>query len=201
MDFPHRTYSGPPIDDPAILAQLPPDLATLLQAENGLIALSGGFHLRGACREPSWHSLRAAWEGPAALHRLFPAVRPSDVPFAEEALGDQFLLRDGQVLRLGAETGELDPSGPGLVEFLASVRDDGIRVLNLEPLVAFLQEGQKLEPGQLLSSYPPFCVDAAKKGVTLRAIPSADRISFLAQLARQLKDVPDGGRVTFKVVP
>ena len=141
MDFPHLTYSGPPVDDLGILARIPADYSNLLDRTNGLIALSGGFHVRGACLAPTWHSLRAAWEGPSALHLLFPEVRPSDVPFAEEVCGDQFLLRDGQVVRLASETGEVAPVGSDLLAFLAAVRDDGVKTLGLEPLVAFLQSG------------------------------------------------------------
>ena len=193
MDFPHLTYSGPPIDDAEILARIPNDLAAYLRERNGFIALSGGFHLRGACLAPAWHSLRQAWEGQAALHRLFTEVKASDVPFAEEACGDQFLLRDGRVFRLAAETGEIGPVASDLPSFFATVLDNGIGTLGLEPLLGFLSEGAKLEPGQLLSVYPPFCTDAASNGVTLKAVPAGERIAFLADLARQLKDVPDGG--------
>jgi len=96
-------YLGPPIDDPAILEALPPELASLLQRANGYVAYDGGLHVRGACHEPEWHSLRAAWHGPRAIHRLFPAVRPHDIPFGEDALGHQFVLRAGIVHRLDAE--------------------------------------------------------------------------------------------------
>jgi hypothetical protein len=125
-------------------------------------------------------------------------VLQSDVPFAEEACGDQFLLRDGRVFRLAAETGETGVVAESLSAFLAAVRDDGVRTLGLEPLLAFLKEGQRLEPGQLLSVYPPFCTVEAKDGVSLKAIPSEERIAFLAGLAQQLKNVPDGAQVELK---
>ncbi len=201
MDFPHLIYSGPPMDDAELLGRLPVELRALLSERNGLIALSGGFHLRGACTAPEWHSLRAAMEGPLALFRLFPEVRPDDIPFAEEACGDQFLLRDGVVHRMASETGDVGSLDVGLIPFLESVRDDGIATLNLEPLVAFLEAGQKLEPGQLLSVYPPFILAASEQGVSLKAVPSTERLIFLADLARQLHDLPDGAEITLKGEP
>jgi hypothetical protein len=48
-------------------------------------------------------------------------VRPADVPFAEDAFGDQFLLRDGQVLRLGGELGEIAPVADGLEDFFGQL--------------------------------------------------------------------------------
>ena len=124
-----------------------------------------------------------------------------DIPFAEEACGDQFLLRDDRVLRLAAETGDVAEASPDLGTFLGAVRDEGIQRLGLAPLLAFQSEGHRLLPGQLLSVYPPFCTKEAARGVSLRAVPAHQRLSFLAELARQLRDVPDGGHVEFKTTP
>src|SRR5687768_13893517 len=84
-------YLGPPIDDEEMLARLPAEYRRLLGEVNGYVAYHGGLHVRGACSTPEWHSLRAAWFGEEAIHRQFPAVSAEDVPFAEDALGDQFV--------------------------------------------------------------------------------------------------------------
>src|SRR5262249_38743554 len=106
MRLEHITYSGPPPDDGDLLTRLPAELSSLLRQPNGYIQFYGGLHVRGLCREPAWHSLRDAWDGEHAFHRLYPEVQPEDIPFAEDCLGDQFLLRDGLVWRLMAETGD-----------------------------------------------------------------------------------------------
>ena len=157
--------------------------------------------MRGACSAPEWHSLRAAWEGPRALHRLFPVLRPEDVPFGEEALGDQFVLREGVVHRLRAETGELESLRVDLPDFDAAVRRDPVEYLGLHPLEQFRAEGGVLAPGQLLSAYPPFCATESGGGVSLRAVPAGDRLGFLASLAAQLRDLPDGTALEFVIQP
>jgi hypothetical protein len=199
LDLPHLTYSGPAIDDEAILTRLPAPLAAALRARNGCIAYRGGLHVRGACSEPAWHSLRAAWEGPLALHELYEEVQASDVPFAEDALGDQFLLRGGTVLHLWAETGELEPAATDLDAFFAAVLADAQRALALEPLLAFVDAGTQLAPGQLLMAYPPFCVTASEQGVRLTAIDTMERRLFLADVARQIRGLPEGAEVQLKV--
>ena len=83
------SFSGPPIDDAAILAQLPDDISAILRQQNGFIAANGGFHVRGACIAPAWHSLRAAWEGEYALHHLYPDVAETDIPQAEDRFQQQ----------------------------------------------------------------------------------------------------------------
>jgi hypothetical protein len=114
---------------------------------------------------------------------------------------DQFVLRDDQVHRLAAETGELESLGVDLAGLDAAARADPGDYLNLAPLEAFLVEGGALQPGQLLSVYPPYCVDTPDPDRSFRAIAAADRLQFLSSLAAQLRDLPDGSTVRFDIVP
>ncbi|GAC1654160.1 MAG: hypothetical protein NVS4B3_17880 [Gemmatimonadaceae bacterium] len=198
MNLSRVTYTGGPIDDAEVLDDLPSALAALLRETNGFVAFGGGLHLRGACREPNWHSLRAAWGGPTALAARYRTVHATDVPFAEDVLGDQFLLRDGVVHRMAAETGEIESLGVEVMDFLQRAAADPLGYLSLEPLVDFERSGGTLEPGQLLTVYPPFCTQAAGPR-SIDAIPAADRLAFLAELAAQLHDLPDGGTISFKI--
>ena len=192
------TYIGPPIDDEAILAELPTPLATLLRETNGFIAYGGGLHVRGACHTPAWHSLRYWWRGDDALYRQFSAVRPTDIPFAEDALGDQFLVRDGEVHRLLAEHGEVQALSLGVTGFLSAAERDPVGFLALEPLIEFGRRGGAMGPGELLSVYPPFVVAESSKGINIRAVPVGERISYLAQLARSIEDLPDGAVIRLR---
>jgi hypothetical protein len=197
MKLDRVSYTGPAIDDPKLLENLPTELAELLQQTNGFIQYDGGLHVRGACHAPAWHSLRDAWLGADAFHRLYPDVTADDVPFAEDSLGDQFLLRDDIVWRLFAETGEMESLEAPLDEFLESVQKDPVEELALHPLMQFQEDGGKLPPGKLLAAYPPFCSEESADGVSLAAVPSAERRRALADLARQIRELPDGGELPF----
>ena len=189
------TYTGPAIDDPEILAKLPTALVTLLEEANGFIQFKGGFHLRGACLAPAWHSLRDAWIGPNAFHELYEDVEPDDIPFAEDCLGDQFLLRKGEVWRLFCETGEMESLELNFKKFMKEAADDPVEVLGFEPLLKFQRDGGKLEPGQLLAAWPPFCTEEAEDGVELKALPAGERRRFLADFAAKIRDVDDGEQI------
>ena len=197
MELTHVTYQGPDIDDAAILARVPAPLRRLLESANGFIQFGGGLHVRGACRRPHWHALRVAWDGDTALHALYAAVTPEDVPFAQDCVGDQFLLRDGEVLRLDGETGDIRPQAAGLVPFLEAVAADPVDYLMMQPLLQLLDEGGTLDPGQLIHAYPPFCTVESGKGVSLRALPALELIRSHAHVAAQLP--PDGRRIAVKV--
>ena len=192
------TFRGPQIDDESLLDELPENLASLLRSINGFILLGGGLHFRGACLTPEWHSLRAAWQGEFALHALYDSVEPADIPFAQDCVGDQFLLRGGEVVRLSAETGEIEAKASGLASFLEAANADPMGYLSLEPLQALRNQGEDLQPGQLIHAYPPFCTPQSAQGVSLKAVPAHELIGFHAALASQLPQ--DGGQIQFRVV-
>ncbi len=193
------TWAGPPIDDQRILRKLPSDLAKLLKSVNGFVQLDGALHVRGACQTPEWHSLRHAWESTDAFCRHYRTVKQSDVPFAQSALGDQYFIRDNDVYRLDSECDEIESLEMDFKTFLEEVQSDPIAFLNLEPLEEFWGEGGELEPGQLLSVMPPFVVAQPDTSYSYRAICVLDRLRFLADFAKQIRDLPDGATFTFKL--
>ena len=199
MDAHQLSYVGPPLDDIEILPRLPVAYTQLLASRNGFIAFAGGLHVRGAVIEPRWHSIRAALEGPDAVHCLFDALKPADVPFAQNALGDQYILRDDCVCRLDAETGTIEPLQLDLEGFLGAATADPIGFLGLQPLLNFQKLGGTLEPGQLLSVYPPFLVRTDSDKRSYAAVPASQVIASLAEFVRETRSLPDGTKVTIRV--
>lgn len=193
------TWSGPPLDDPQLLSNLPEDLKNLLNSVNGFIQLDGALHVRGLCHNPDWHSLRHVWESTDAFYRHYRTVQQSDVPFAQSALGDQYFIRDNIVYRLDTECDEIESLDMDFKAFLDEVQRDPIAALNLEPLEEFWDEGGKLKPGQLLSVMPPFVLARPDTNYSYRAISALDRLRFLADFAKQIRDLPDGATFTFKL--
>lgn len=195
MEFWGVTYIGPEIDDDEFLKTLPEDLQSLLLQMNGFVAFDGGLHVRGVCRDPDWHSLQLACQSEFALSGRYPALSASDVPFAQDFLGDQYVLRSGSVYRLLGETGEIEGLELTLGQFLECAIADPLEFLSLEPLRSFINDGERLRPGELLSAWPPFCAKESKNGVSLKAMPALERLRALANLASQLQAVSDGSKV------
>lgn len=59
-----------------------------------------------------------------AFHRLYPNIRAADIPFAQDQVGDQFLIRDGAVVRLAAESGDVEPLASSIEDFFQKVTED-----------------------------------------------------------------------------
>lgn len=185
------TWRGDSIDDVEILPELPRSLVNTLSDINGFILHEGALHVRGASSKPDWHSLRGAWRGPNSFHVLYPDLRTSDIPFAQDQVGDQFLIREGVVVKLSAETGEISVVADGLEDFFFRVE------ANIED---YLNVGlsHKMQPGQLLQASPPFCLKSDATA-SLKPSPASEVILFHADLARQIRNIPDGEQVEFKV--
>src|ERR1051325_2285272 len=130
MEQSKPTYVGTEITDLEILDKVPEDYQRLLSQTNGFILFDGGLHVRGAVLAPEWHSLRKVWLGGFALHKLFLAIHESDVPFAQDCLGDQFLLRGNVVHKLDAEIGEVEGLGMGLETFLNRAQENPVEFLD-----------------------------------------------------------------------
>lgn len=186
------TWQGRRIDDVELLRDLPANLVRVLGETNGFILHNGAVHVRGASLTPEWHSLREAWRGSNAFQVLYESVLPTDIPFAQDQFGDQFLLRDGQVVQLSAETGEVEALANSLEDFFAGIGED---------IEGFLNVGLEhvLQPGQLLLAYPPFVFQESGADASLKPVRAKEVILFHADLARQIRDVSDGGQVEFKV--
>jgi hypothetical protein len=116
---------------------------------------------------------------------------PSDVPFAQDCVGDQFFLREGSVWKLSAESDDAKGTELTLFAFLEACATDPMTLLSPEPLIAIREDGTELHPGQLLHVYPPYIM-RTESGRSVRAIPAEEVILVHARLAAEIRDLPDG---------
>ncbi|WP_107495219.1 SMI1/KNR4 family protein [Thalassobius sp. I31.1] len=199
MEFRDISWTGGAVDNLPLLAKLPEELRDLLKQKNGFIQFGGGLHVRGICQELEWHSLEEAWTGQTAFHTAYEVVRAEWIPFAQDCVGDQFFLADGEVIRLLAESGDIELTGLGLMAFLHEAAQDPVEFLALQPLLRLQAESGNLEPGNLIHVWPPYCTREAAEGVSLRAVSAVELHCFHKSFAAVLPE--DGQQVEVKVGP
>ena len=199
FSIPAVTWTGPEINEWALLEALPVPLGGVLRQNNGFIACAGGFHFRGICSMPDWHSLQGAMAGPRAIYRLFPNVRSTDVPFAQDCYGDQFLYREFKVWQLDAENGTLHNLNLTLKEFFGALATRPVEFLGLQPLVSFQEQGHKLAPDQSLLCWPPVASRQSDAGLTVKAVGRNQHLEFLSHVARQMSQVKPGETFEFQL--
>lgn len=192
MKLSNVTWTGPKIDDAETFDSSPDDLRALLRKHNGFTLNAGALHVRGACQEPSWHSLRSAWKGVSSFWSLYAHIEPTDISFAQDQVGDQYLIRDSKIIHLDAETGDIFEFATSLGEFFDEID------LHIEDYLNVSLRHQ-LKPGQLLHAYPPFCVNETNKGVSLKPCTAESVILFHAEFAKQIKNIPNGGEIKIEI--
>jgi len=190
-------FTGRPVSDAPTFALLPAYLQDFLRVQNGVVAYFGGLHIRGCGHEPAWHDLGAAWNGEQAFWKTYATVQPTDIPFAQDCVGNQFLLRGDAVLFLDTETGGIADLEVDFKHFLFGIEKFPLDALGMEPLRSFQQLGGVLEPGQLLNIYPPVCIESGQEQRNLKPLPVAERLTYLADFYGQIKDMPNGQRIVF----
>jgi len=198
MDLLQVTYAGPQLDDPELFDLLPAELRALLEQVNGFIQFGGGLHIRGACRDPEWHSLRRAWMSEHAFHNYYRAMGATDIPFGQDYLGNQFILRDGLVAKMEAEMGHITEFNLTLPDFIEAVQADPQTTLYLDPLQAYVAESGPLEPGELLQADPPLCSDQALEGFNLIRKPAVQHQADMRRFYTKIKLLSDTGRINAK---
>lgn len=161
---------------------IPKELRMFYEEANGLIAFNGGLHIRGLTEDPSWHNLVRYWNGDMALFKVYEELRPSDIPFAEDCLGDQYFLRLGTVWNLMTESGDIEDLELEFDEFISHCIDDPVEFLSLEPLVEFMEDGGGLLPGELLTIDPPLMTEAESYAISKSKVD--DRLAQLFELYR-----------------
>ncbi len=121
-------------------------------------------------------------------------------PFvAESFMGEQYRMADGEVVRWNPETGEHDRSGRALDEWLALVRSDA----SAEVPTWLLREWEAihgpLPPNEHLAPSVPIVLGGSYALSNLYSIAAVADLRWRAQLAAQLRDLPDGADVRLHV--
>lgn len=192
------TYIGAPVSDSATFKLLPFEMQAFMLQNNGLIAYFGGIHFRGCCQEPAWHSIKEAWQGEQAFWRIYKKVRQSDLPFAQDAVGNQFLLRHNQVWFLDTETGAMQNLNVDFSRFVEAVQRFPGEALDLRAVGTFMQAGAALAPGELLAVYPPQCIQTNGEELNLTRMPVATRLDSLANLHKQVIKLKPGQQIRLR---
>jgi len=192
-DFQNIIYRGKEIDDKNTFEILPDYLRDFLSRQNGFVMINGGLHFRGCVLTPKWHSLGYVWFGELKLSDLFDCLTKNDIPIAQDCFGDQYLIRDNKIIKLLAESGDLEFLEIDFDKFIENLKADPVRTLNVENVDKF-----DLKPGKLLSVIPPFCIKSDSER-SFKQIDAEERIRFLSNLSRQIRNLPDGTSIKFKV--
>jgi hypothetical protein len=189
---------------PAAMPSLEPlgpvglELEALLRRRNGFYAFESALHVFPFGREEGVLDLET-WNAASTWRDEYAGQMEGCFVFAEDIFGDPFCIESGAVTSCDAETGMRSPFAASLEEWARRLLADW-RVLTGHPLGHDWQERfGALGPGQRLAPRKPFVLGGEFAVENLYAADVLELMRFRGLLARQIRDLPDGARVTLKV--
>ena len=171
-------------------------LKALLELRNGFYAFESALHVYPAGAPEDTMSLER-WNEPGLWRSAYDGA--DGLFFAEDTFGDQFCLRDDRIFFFDAETGDYDDLA-GSIEEWADLMLNEFEARLGYPLAHDWQTRNGAIPiGSRLVPKTPFVLGGAFDAENLRATDAVKGMRIRGDLARQIRDLPDGTQVTFKV--
>lgn len=178
---------------------IPEVVRPLLRARNGFYAFGGALHvLPSAADEPSVMSA-PAWNEISLWKFEYPNELGGLFCFAEDVFGGQYGVRDERFFYMDPETGEVEP----VADDLGAWADEMVSQREFrtgEPIAReWLQERGQIPPGQRLVPRTPFVTGGAYALINLVAVDAVAAMRARGNVARQIRDLPDGAKVRLVV--
>jgi hypothetical protein len=120
--------------------------------------------------------------------------------FAEDVFGEQFALSDGKVWRFNPESGERKEFADDLNEWAKKILADYSYETGYEQAHEWQQKNGRLMDGLRLIPKTPFILGGEYKAENLFAIDAAKGMRYRADIAKQIRDLPDGTPIHLKVL-
>jgi hypothetical protein len=176
------------------------DLASALASKNGFFAFESAL-----CVFPTKPSELAydlsAWNDPGLWTKDYELFPQNCLCFAEDIFGEQFCFMDGMIVKLDPETGEFKRICKTIEEWAGLILDD-FSYLTGHPLAHDWQvEHGPLAPRHRLVPLTPFVCGGEFALGNLAALEAARGMRLRADLARQIRDLPDGSKIRFEIIP
>lgn len=175
-----------------------PDELQPLYERNGFFAFESALEVFPIGRSERSYSL-AEWNDEGTWTSFYQELRPPGLFFAQSAFGDQFLFNDGFHL-FDPETGEVAHLAESIEAWAERILDD-YQVLTGQPLAHEWQAKAGPIPFRSrLVPITPFVLGGVFKPDNLVAMNAIAGMTLRANLALQIKNLPDGASVTYEVV-
>jgi hypothetical protein len=168
-------------------------LGDLLGRRNGFYAFESALHVFPVGSEGTQDL--AGWNAPGLWRDAYGGLADGLLLFAEDLFGGQFALRDGEVVTFEPETGEVEALARDLEGWARALLDD-YELLTGQPLAhAWQRRHGPLPAGRRLLPKTPFVLGGAYEVENLYPLEAVQGMRLRGDIARQLKDLPDGARV------
>ena len=174
-------------------------LLPVLSLKNGFYAFEGALQVYADVETPREHGL-LSWNESTLWRSQYAGMADSGIFFAQDVFGRQFGLDDSGVFLFESETGERERVA-GSIEGWAELLLSEYPVWTGHPVAhAWQQVNGRLRSGWRLVPKIPFVLGGEVSVSNVFTAESVKAMHFYANLAVQIRDLPDGAAVDLKVI-
>jgi hypothetical protein len=174
-------------------------LGPLFAEKNGFYAFESTLHVRGTADSATEISL-VRWNRPDLWVDSYKGMARGAVFFAEDVFGNQFCLYGGQICSFDPETGEFEQIAKNVEEWALKVLEDPPLLTGSEIGRAWQECNGPLQQGTRLVGRTPFVLGGEYAVENLYAANDVEGMRYRAEIAIQIRDLPDGSKIRLRVV-
>jgi hypothetical protein len=194
----------PPVKSVAHLEELSglgdvQSLLPLLSQKNGFYAFEGALHAYADVETPREHGL-LSWNESTLWRSQYAGMADSGIFFAQDVFGHQFGLDDSGVFSFESETGERELVAESIEGWAKLLLSDYPFWTGHPVAHAWQQVNGRLRSGWRLVPKIPFVLGGEISASNVFAAEAVKAMHFYANLAVQIRDLPDGAAVDLKVI-
>ena len=199
---------GPSIcSQPPIICDLVDNLAgslrnqllDVLKEKNGFYAFESALHVLPA-QTTDGHIGLDVWNDPSLWKSAFDGLADDLLFFAEDIFGGQFCIKEGAVYSFEPETAELTPVADELNGWATAILSN-YEVMTGYPIAHRWQEVYGQVPnGKRLVPKTPFVLGGEYAVENLYLLDATRAMQLMGDIATQIKNLPEGSKIKFRIV-
>ena len=171
----------------------------MLNRDNGFYAFESALHVFPAGKKASVMDLET-WNDPELWIKAYDDMALGIVFFAEDIIGDQFGIRGREIIRFQAETAQIEPIASSLEEWADLILRDYNDQTGYPIAHKWQIANGALPPGRRLAAGTPFVLGGEFETNNIFQMDAVEGMRFHADVAVQIRHLPDGTKVKFEIV-
>ncbi len=181
---------------------VPAELVPLLERSNGFYAFESALHVYPSRSAVAGRVTLSEWNAPATWRESYrDLVDASAYFFAEDIFGNQFALIEGNFVGFEPETGEIEVLASSAQDWAAAIVADWRQLTGFVTAHDWQVANGGVAEGQRLLPRQPFVLGGEFSVDNLQSVSAAIGMQVRAELALQIRDLPDGSKIKYRLPP
>lgn len=175
------------------------DVLRMLCRRNGFYALETALHVFPSHSEQQEMGLDD-WNRNTLWREAYEGLADACMFFAEDVFGGQFCIKESKVHSFDPETGALDYLGDNIEDWAKAIVSDYDVLTGYVLAHRWQKENGRIPAKKRLLPKTPFVLGGEYTVENLYLSDAVEGMKLRADIANQIKDLPDGARIKFNVI-